>query len=157
VRPVRIRSEPRAIRPRLVSAPPAFASQTDSAYHSGVIRLLVADDSAPVIRSLRALLESAEDVRIVGEAKDFDEAFRLTETLRPDVLLMELNLPGSKTRMFDLRNLAATCACPVVAMSFAADFNAHKMAATIGAVRLLDKVKLHDTLIQTLCEVVRPK
>jgi DNA-binding NarL/FixJ family response regulator len=122
-----------------------------------VIRLLIADDSPPVIRALRNLLESVEDIRIVGEAKDFDETLRLTDALRPDVLLIDLSLKGSDTRSFDLRNLAAACACPIIAMSFAVDGGVHKSAAGIGAVRLLDKVRLHDTLLDTLRGVARKK
>lgn len=120
-----------------------------------MIRLLIADDSSPVIRGIRTLLEPIEDLRIIGEAKDLDEALRLTETLRPDVLLIDLTLPGSNARVFDLRNLAVSCDCPVVAMSFAADKSAHKTAASIGAARLLDKVRLYETLVATLREVVK--
>ena len=119
-----------------------------------VIRLLIADYSLPVLRGIRALLEPVEDIRIVGEAKDLDEAFRFTEALRPDVLLIDLTLRGTESRLFDLRNLAATCACSVVTMAFSADSGAHKIAASVGAMRLLDKVNLYDTLIPTLREVV---
>jgi chemotaxis response regulator CheB len=102
-------------------------------------------------------LASVEDIRIVGEAKDFDEALRFTDALRPDVLLVDLNLKGANARVFDLRHLAAACACPVVAMSFAVDAGDHKAAASIGAAHLLDKVRLHDTLLPTLREVAKRK
>jgi two-component system, NarL family, response regulator YdfI len=120
-----------------------------------VIRLLIADDSPPAIRGIRSVLESVEDVRIVGEAKDLDEALRLIETLRPDVLLVDLNLRGSRASLFDLKNLATACACPVVAMSFASGSGLEKITTAIGAKRLLDKVTLYETLVPTLHEIVK--
>ncbi len=120
-----------------------------------MIRLLIADDSPSVIRALRNLLESTEDVRIVGEAKNCDDALRLTETLRPGVLLLDLNLPGSKAHMLDLRNLTVACACQIVATSFAVDGATQQIAASVGAARLLDKIRLYDTFLPTLREVAK--
>jgi DNA-binding NarL/FixJ family response regulator len=59
-----------------------------------VIRVLVADDH-PVFRSgIRAILEGEPDAEIVGEASTSDEAISLAERLRPDVVVMDLHMPG---------------------------------------------------------------
>jgi DNA-binding NarL/FixJ family response regulator len=59
------------------------------------IRVLVADDH-PVFRyGMRAILSSKPDVELVGEAKDGEEAVELGLELRPDVILMDLNMPGT--------------------------------------------------------------
>jgi DNA-binding NarL/FixJ family response regulator len=59
-----------------------------------MIRVLVADDH-PVVRSgIVGLLAGAVDVEVVGEARDGDEAVRLALQLQPDVVLMDLRMPG---------------------------------------------------------------
>jgi len=58
------------------------------------IRILIADDH-PVFRfGLRALLESQPDMVVLAEAESGEESVRLTQSLRPDVVLMDVNMPG---------------------------------------------------------------
>ena len=58
------------------------------------VRVLVAEDH-PVYRDgLRAILAAAPDVELVGEAHDGDAAVRLAGELRPDLVLMDIQLPG---------------------------------------------------------------
>jgi DNA-binding NarL/FixJ family response regulator len=59
-----------------------------------VIRVLLVDDQFLVRLGLRMLCDSADDVEVVGEATDGREAIRMTEELRPDVVLMDLRMPG---------------------------------------------------------------
>lgn len=58
------------------------------------ITLLVADDEPSFRSGLRALLGSAADLAIVGEAATGDEVVRLAADLQPDVILMDINMPG---------------------------------------------------------------
>lgn len=57
------------------------------------INLLIADDSAAFRQGLRALLESADDMQVVGEAADGNAAVRAAQALQPDVILMDLQMP----------------------------------------------------------------
>lgn len=61
---------------------------------SEAIRLLLADDHAVVRSGLRLLLEAQPDLAIVGEAENGEEAIRRTAELRPDVVLMDIEMPG---------------------------------------------------------------
>ncbi|GAA3764999.1 DNA-binding NarL/FixJ family response regulator [Spinactinospora alkalitolerans] len=59
-----------------------------------MIRVLLADDQALVRAGFRALLNSTPDIGVVAEAGDGAEAVRLTRTERPDVVLMDIRMPG---------------------------------------------------------------
>jgi DNA-binding NarL/FixJ family response regulator len=60
-----------------------------------VIRVLLVDDH-PVVRvGLRGMLEAADDLRVVGEASSGDEALVLVAAVHPDVVLMDLRMPGT--------------------------------------------------------------
>ena len=57
------------------------------------IRVLIADDHTVVRSGVRLLLEIEPDIVVVGEARDGHEAVTLTETLQPDVVLMDIAMP----------------------------------------------------------------
>lgn len=59
-----------------------------------MIRLVIADDHAVVRRGLAGLLESAEDIDVVGAATNGEAAVELARSLRPDLVLMDLQMPG---------------------------------------------------------------
>jgi DNA-binding NarL/FixJ family response regulator len=59
-----------------------------------VIRVLVVDDEALVRSGLRMILEAAPDIVVVAEARDGDEALAAVRTHRPEVVLMDVRMPG---------------------------------------------------------------
>ncbi len=58
------------------------------------LRILLADDHPVVRAGLRALIDTIEDIDVVGEAADGEEALRETLLLRPDVVLMDVRMEG---------------------------------------------------------------
>jgi DNA-binding NarL/FixJ family response regulator len=67
----------------------------EDANRPGAIRVLLVDDHQVVRRGLRTFLEVQSDIEVVGEAADGDEGVRLAGELRPDVILMDIRMPGT--------------------------------------------------------------
>ena len=65
------------------------------------IRVLIADDHALFREGVRAILKSVPDIEIVGEAGTGQEALKLASNLKPDVILMDIQMP-------DLNGVEAT-------------------------------------------------
>ncbi|MGW0363643.1 response regulator [Streptomyces sp. NPDC002990] len=59
------------------------------------VRVLLVDDHQVVRRGLRTFLEVQDDIEVVGEASDGEEAVARAEELRPDVILMDVKMPGT--------------------------------------------------------------
>jgi DNA-binding NarL/FixJ family response regulator len=59
-----------------------------------VIKIVLADDQALVRAGFRALLDAQDGMTVVGEASDGEEAIALCRRLRPDVVLMDIRMPG---------------------------------------------------------------
>jgi DNA-binding NarL/FixJ family response regulator len=60
-----------------------------------MIRVLLADDQALVRAGFRALLDAQDDIEVVGEAGDGDEAVQLARREKPDIVLMDIRMPGT--------------------------------------------------------------
>jgi DNA-binding NarL/FixJ family response regulator len=59
-----------------------------------VIRVLIADDQAMVRRGFKLVLEEEDDMEVVGEAGDGEQAVASVRRLKPDVVLMDIRMPG---------------------------------------------------------------
>ena len=86
------------------------------------IDVLVVDDHAIVRKGIRALLTEYEDIEVVGEASDGLEAVTQAQALNPDVILMDLVMPGTDG-IEATRQITADEPCPrvLVLTSFAGD------------------------------------
>lgn len=82
-----------------------------------MIRVLVADDHPIVRGGIVALLSAADDMTVVGEASDGLEAVRLAAEHTPDVVLMDLRMPGIDGDEATARILAATPSARIVILT----------------------------------------
>jgi len=86
--------------------------------------VLIADDEAPARRQLRRVLLALPEVELVGEAGDGLEALNLVESLQPDVLVLDIQMP-----QMDGLEVAANLQPPVPQLIFATAFDAHAIRA----------------------------
>jgi CheY-like chemotaxis protein len=126
------------------------------------IRILIADDHELFRRGLRMVLEDEDDIEVVAEAADGEEAVRKARHLTPDVVLMDLLLPG------DLDGIAATARilqerpdARVLVLTSYADDDSVLPAVRAGAVGYLlkdvdpaDLVPLTAMHRSRLCQIV---
>ena len=59
-----------------------------------IYKILVVDDSKVVRRKISELIESCEDMIVIGEAASGEEALRMIPQLSPDVVTLDINMPG---------------------------------------------------------------
>jgi len=114
------------------------------------VRVLLVDDAARVRHELRQLLELSGVVQVVGEAGDGLEAIRLTTELSPDVVVMDLEMPG-------LDGIQATCQIKlqtpapwVVILSVHAGPAEEQSARAAGADRFVTKGADYQTLVNAI-------
>ncbi len=59
-----------------------------------LVRVLLVDDQAPFLRAMSAVVEETAGFEVVGEASSGQESIRAAAVVRPDLVLMDVNLPG---------------------------------------------------------------
>jgi DNA-binding NarL/FixJ family response regulator len=117
------------------------------------IRVLVADDQAVVRDGVVLLLTSSEDIEVVGQAGDGNEAVRLAMAQRPDVALVDLRMPGLDGAQVTAEVLAAGIGARVLILTTFADDDAVIPALRAGAVGYLTKDATGEALLAAVRDV----
>lgn len=97
------------------------ATTTPDESSQAVVRVLLVDDHAAVRSGLRAILESNERVTVVGEAANGQVAIRQALALRPDVVVMDIRMPGTDGITATREITATTGARVLILTSFEID------------------------------------
>jgi NarL family two-component system response regulator LiaR len=111
-----------------------------------MITILLVDDQPAVRRGLRMRLALEPDVTVVGEADDGVMALDLARTLRPDVVIMDVVMPGLDGLDATAQMRVAAPASAVVVLSLYDDSGTRARAAECGAVAFVGKHETPDTL-----------
>ena len=116
------------------------------------IRVLVADDSDVMRRTVTRYLSTREEVEVVGEANNFEEAARLVAEYLPDVVVIDVRM----SRLVDsqTRNIKDICACRIIAISASVDDETNSLAKKLGADAFIDKMYLYDRLMPKILELL---
>lgn len=102
-------------------------------------RVLLVEDQPLVRIMLGSVLRSYPDIRVVGEAGDGEDAVKLAAHLRPDIVVMDFNLPKLNGVHATRRILASQPAMKVIGISFNVESYVQDAFASAGAVKFVDK------------------
>lgn len=123
------------------------------------IRVLIADDSAFVRRAVERMLAPVPQIDVVGNASNGEEAIRLATDLRPDVVILDVNMPGIDG-IAALRTIMAEAPTGVLMLSTLTQQGAGTTlnALELGAVDFLDKTSAGTVMdLYTLAPLLREK
>ena len=114
------------------------------------IRVLVVDDNLQFRSGLRALLSSAPDMELAGEAAAGAEAIRVAERLQPDVILMDISMPGLNGIEATRRILAVSPHIGVLMLTMLEDDDSVFEAMQAGARGYLLKGALRAEILRAI-------
>lgn len=118
------------------------------------ISIVLVDDQATVRRGLRMRLTIEADVEVVGEAGSGEAALRLVRSLSPDVVLMDVEMPGMDGIDATAALRAAAPQVAVVILSLYDDARTRARAREAGAAAFVAKHQAKTTLLATIRRVV---
>lgn len=115
-----------------------------------MIRVLLAEDHAMVRAGLRALMERAPDMKVIGEAANGQEAVDLTINLKPDVLVLDIMMPrlNGIQAAEQIRNLKLSV--KILFVSMYADAGLVRQALETGAKGYVQKTSAGDDLLEAI-------
>ena len=114
------------------------------------MRLVIVDDVAQVRKDLRTALTLAGGIDVVGEASDGQEAIELAALLKPDVILMDLEMPVLDGYQAARRVRARCPACRVVALTVHGDEETRQKAFRAGIDDFIVKGVPLETLVRAV-------
>lgn len=113
------------------------------------LRIIIADDERPARLFLKSLVESFEDAEIVGEAENGAEAIEIIEKVKPDLALLDLQMP--EVGGLEVVKLLSKSALPLVAFVTAYDefaVRAFELNAVDYLLKPVEKKRLGETLVR---------
>jgi DNA-binding NarL/FixJ family response regulator len=115
------------------------------------IRVLLVDDHSVVRSGLGQLLELEEDIRIVGEAANSEEALNMIEIISPDVILMDIKMPGMDGVRLTKEITTRIPSCNIIMFTLHGDYL--NQAIEAGATGYLLKDIKRDDLVRAIRKV----
>jgi DNA-binding NarL/FixJ family response regulator len=117
------------------------------------IRVLLIDDHTVMRLGLRVLIENRQGLTVVGEASGRADALELAEREQPDIILLDLTLPGTDGIELIPELLALAREARILVLTGVLDTEAHKRAVHRGAMGVVLKEKATDVLIKAIEKV----
>ncbi len=117
-----------------------------------MIKIVIANDERAAVRLLELLIKRTDDMTCIGKAKNGEEAVRMVQALRPDVVLMDLMMPGINGVEATKQIKATVPTTKVVVNTARADYTNRALDA--GASKVLSIPIEQDEIINAIREVV---
>jgi DNA-binding NarL/FixJ family response regulator len=118
------------------------------------IGIVLADDHALIRSGLRRVLEAEADLAVVGEAADIEAALALSERHQPQVVVLDLNMPGTPTLPAIPRFLEASPASAIVVLTMEAEPGFARTALSAGARGYVLKDAAEAELVEAVRAVI---
>jgi two-component system response regulator NreC len=122
----------------------------------GIVRILIADDNQMIRRGIASLLSNEDGYEVCGEAANAEEAIQRTNDLRPDVVLLDVSMPG--TNGLNTARLLRQQA-PKITILIVSHHDLKQLlprALEAGADGCLDKARIATDLLPTLRNMLKP-
>jgi len=119
------------------------------------IRILLADDHAVVRQGFRLILGQQPDLDVIGEAADGAEAVRLAHELNPNLVIMDIGMPGTNGVEATRRIIEANPECRILVLSMHKDAVYVREALRAGAKGYLLKESIDNDLLRAVRAVAR--
>ena len=122
-----------------------------------MIRVALADDHSSIRTAIRCLLEHSPDIVVVGEADNGKAALHMAQDLRPDILVLDVDMPGMTgfevIQQLDLLN------SPVRVLILSAYADYYRMSDLVAnkVAKYVEKKDAHIFLIDSVHELAREK
>lgn len=118
-----------------------------------MIRLLIVDDELTVRKGLQMCLSAHTDLSVVGEAMEGRAAIELAKSLCPDVVLLDVEMPGMDG-IATAKGLHKTCPnIAIIMLSIHDDVSTRKLALDAGAAAFVAKCMPTNLLLMTIRQV----
>ena len=124
---------------------------------SDIRKILLVDDHAVVRMGFKLLLQGAEDIEVVAEAASGEEAIKRYAEIKPDLVVMDISMPGIGGLEAVSRLLAKDPAAKILILSAHEDSSHPKRLLKAGAVGYLSKRSAAEELIQAIHQVASGK
>jgi DNA-binding NarL/FixJ family response regulator len=121
------------------------------------VRVLIADDHRLVAEALAAMLETEQQLEVVGLAYDGQEAVQLAQTLEPDVVLLDISLPVLDGFEAATRILEPSAPPAVVMLTGSNAAQDVDRARRVGARGYVTKDSIAAQLVDAILEAARPR
>jgi DNA-binding NarL/FixJ family response regulator len=119
-----------------------------------MISIVIADDHQPIREGIKKILRSAADIRVVGEAADIVETIRLARQHDPDLIVLDIGLPGNGGGD-GLKEVFSQCPdIPILALSTFPEQGFEDRALKTGAAGYMAKTMVGKELIDTIRRTV---
>lgn len=115
-----------------------------------ITRIVLADDHDKVRNGIRNLLEHTQDILVVGEASNGAEAVKLVETLSPDILLLDMEMPIMNGTQVAMELKRKELPVKILALSAYDDQQYILSMLSLGAAGYLTKEEVPEILIKAI-------